>query len=153
MQRLRRKGPEIPDGIGVFEMGLRVAFLGVNKVRKFNRITDEKDRRIIADQIIIAFFGIKFHGKAAWIAHSIGRPQLPGYCREANEHRRAFAHLRQEGCFSIFGQILSDFKITMSSGAFGMNYTLRNTLPVEMCQLFQQMNILQQCGSTGTGSH
>jgi hypothetical protein len=54
-------------------VSLRVALLRMNEVRKFNRIADEEDGRVIADQIIVAFFRIELHGKSTRIAHRIGR--------------------------------------------------------------------------------
>jgi DNA-binding transcriptional LysR family regulator len=49
MERFRRQRPEIPHHRGRFQIGLRVALLGMDKVAKFQRVADEKDRRTLGE--------------------------------------------------------------------------------------------------------
>ena len=51
MQRLRRQRPEIPGGGGRAQVGLRMLLLGMDEVRKFVRVTDEKDRCVVAHHV------------------------------------------------------------------------------------------------------
>jgi hypothetical protein len=53
---LRHKAEEIPEGVGVLHVGLRVAFLGVNQVRELERISDEEHGSVVAHHVPVAFF-------------------------------------------------------------------------------------------------
>jgi len=42
-------------------------------------VPDEEDRKIVPYKIVVAFFGIKFDGKATGIAHRVSRTPSSGY--------------------------------------------------------------------------
>ena len=69
---------------------MRLRFYRMDKVRKFMRILNEKHRGIVADQVENTFFGIKFGGKAADIAHRVGRACATLHGRKAHKHRGDF---------------------------------------------------------------
>ncbi|MNN25317.1 hypothetical protein D3C81_1387870 [compost metagenome] len=94
MQRFRRQGPEIPYSVWILQMRLWMTFLRMNKVREFNSITDEEYRCVVANQIIVPFFGIEFHRKSSWIAYRIRRTQFTGYGGETDEQWSALPYFR-----------------------------------------------------------
>lgn len=49
------------------------------------RVSDEKDRRIVSDQIPISFFGIHLDRESSRIAHRIGRTTFGNDGRETNK--------------------------------------------------------------------
>lgn len=55
MNGFRNKAQKVPEGIRVFEVTLRIALLGVNKVGEFDRVANEKDWRIITDHVPITY--------------------------------------------------------------------------------------------------
>lgn len=63
-----------------FQVSDRISFLSVNKVWKQKWIANEKYRRIIADQIEIAFFGVKFHSETARVSSRVRRSAFSTYC-------------------------------------------------------------------------
>ena len=76
--------------VGERMLVLRVALLRMDEVGELERIAHEEDRRIVADDVPVAFFGIEAQRKAAHVALGIGRAALAGHGREAQEQLRSF---------------------------------------------------------------
>lgn len=85
MEGLRRETPKIPRRRCAAQVGFRVALLRVDKIGKFERIPDKKDRCIVPHQIPVTFVGVKFDRKTAHIALGIGSAALAGNGRKAYE--------------------------------------------------------------------
>ena len=82
---------EVPHVIGFLAAGVRIALLRMNEVREFFRVPDEKDRRIVTNQIVVAFFGVEFDGKAARVTHGIGVTLFSGHRGKSDEQFGALA--------------------------------------------------------------
>lgn len=58
------EGGEVPERVmGRLDLGdlaVRMGFAGVNDVGELDRVLDEKQRDVIADQVVDAFGGVKF---------------------------------------------------------------------------------------------
>jgi hypothetical protein len=52
-------------------------FLGVDKVEELERIPDDEDQGVVAGQIIVAAFSVKFDGEAARVPGRIRRALSP----------------------------------------------------------------------------
>ena len=76
---------------------VRFGFDRMNQIGKFDRVLNKKDRNIIADEIVIAFFGVKFHGEirarrapdrssreSRRRSKSGQKPEFSGSCRSEN---------------------------------------------------------------------
>lgn len=85
MQRLRRQRQEIPEHGCVLEIAAGIPLPGADEVREFDRVADEKDRHVAADQIIIALFGIEFDRESARIADRVGRAAFTAVRRKTGE--------------------------------------------------------------------
>ena len=144
MQGFRGQRQEIPEHVGVFQVGLRMAFLGVDEIRKFQRITDEKDRRVVADQIVVAFLGVELQGEAARVAGGIRRAAFAADRREPGEDLGALARLGEESGPGVAGHVGRDLEIAVGAGPLGVDHALGNAFPVEMRQLFQQVHVLHE---------
>lgn len=68
---LRSQRDEVPEHVGVFQMRLRVAFLGVDEAREEDRVTNEEDRRVVADDVPDAIISVEFDCKASGITSSV----------------------------------------------------------------------------------
>ena len=55
------------------QVGLRIAFLRMYEVRKFNGVADKEDGRIVTDDIVISVFRIEFDCETARVAGGIRR--------------------------------------------------------------------------------
>jgi len=62
-----------PEHVRIFQMGLRIALLGMDKVREFGGITKEEDGSVVEDPVKIAFIGADLDGKPTGIAGSVRR--------------------------------------------------------------------------------
>src|SRR5947209_7213215 len=91
MQGFRQQRPEIPIVIGAAHAGARITFDGVVEIWKPQRITEEKHRRVVADNIPIALLSVELHGKAADVALGIGSAALTCDCGKPGKHRDLLA--------------------------------------------------------------
>ena len=78
MQCLGKATPEVPVVVGAAQVGVRITFYRVVQIREFQGVAEKEDRCVVADQIPVAFFGIKLHGKATDVPFGIGCPTLTG---------------------------------------------------------------------------
>ena len=96
VQRFRHQCPEIPVIVGAAHPSARVAFDRAVEIGKARRIAVEEDRRIVADNVPVAVFGIELERKAADVALGVGGTPFAGDLREAGKHRRLFADLGKD---------------------------------------------------------
>ena len=87
VQRLGQQRPEVPVVVGAAQAGARVALDRVVEVGEAQRIAEEEHRRVVADDVPVAFLGVELHREAADVALGVGRAALAGDGREAHEHR------------------------------------------------------------------
>ncbi len=81
----RRQREEVPGVFRLLYVSVGIAFLRMNEVGKLQRITNEEDRGVVADEIVVAFLRVKLDGEAARVAHRIRRAGLQRHCGETNE--------------------------------------------------------------------
>src|SRR5947209_7695273 len=74
MEGLGQKRPEVPVILSAAQTGAGVALDRVVEVREAERIAEEKDGRIVADDVPIAVLGIELESSPADIALGIGSP-------------------------------------------------------------------------------
>lgn len=65
--------PKVGRVIAAAEVACGVSLLGVNQVRKFGRISDEKDGRIVLNKIPVALLGAKLDREASRISSMVVR--------------------------------------------------------------------------------
>ena len=83
---------------GKSRVGLRLDC--VDQVGELDRILDEEDRDVVADEVPVAFLGVELHGEAAHIAREIAGAFVAGNRREAHEGGRLLARaLEQVGAW------------------------------------------------------
>ena len=87
------KRPEIPVVVGAAQAGARIALDRVVEVREAQRVAEEEHRRVVADDVPVAFLGIELQRGAADVAFRVRRAALTGDGGEAHEHRRLLADL------------------------------------------------------------
>ena len=84
-----RQRDEIPKivmrGLCLRESAIGFFFRSMDEVGKFDRILDKKDGDIVADDVPVAFLGIKLHREAANIPREIGRSFVTGHGRESHK--------------------------------------------------------------------
>ena len=111
---------------------VRFGFHRMDKVRKFNRILDKENRRVIAHQVENTLFGIEFGGEAADITHGIGRARAALNGGEADKNRGDFFRRGQKIGFGNFFQAFVRLEIAVRGGTASMNDTLGNAFMVKV---------------------
>ena len=96
VQRFGQRGPEVPVVLGAAQVGARIALDRVVEVGELERIAQEEHRRVVADQVPVAFLGVEFHGETADIALGIGRAAFAGHGGETGEQLGLFADLGED---------------------------------------------------------
>jgi hypothetical protein len=83
-------------GLGLRELPVRLRLCGMDKVGKLDRILDEEDRNVVANEVEIAFLGVEFNGEPANIAREIARAFDAGNRRKPCKDWRSCAFLLKE---------------------------------------------------------
>src|SRR4029077_7955007 len=100
------------------------------KVGEAQGIAKEEYRRVVTDDVPVAFLGVKFQREATDIAFRIGRASFAGDGGESRKHRRLLADLRENLCFGVAAYIVRHRECAIGSPALGVHAPLRNNLAV-----------------------
>ncbi|MNE29201.1 hypothetical protein D3C80_1226750 [compost metagenome] len=76
VQRFWGMRPEVPHHLSVLQVGLRVALLGVDKVRELQWVANEEHWRVVTDDVPVAFLGVELHREATRVTLGICRAAL-----------------------------------------------------------------------------
>ena len=92
---LGRQRDEVPEVV-VGRLRLREAAVGLllggmDHVGELDRVLDEEDRDVVADEVPVALLGVELDREAADVARQVGRALVAGDGREADEGRRLLA--------------------------------------------------------------
>jgi hypothetical protein len=68
----------------------------MDEVGEFDGILNKKDRDIVADQIPVAFFGVKLDGKATNITRGVDRTRSAGDGRYPRKQGRLLPYLGED---------------------------------------------------------
>ena len=121
----------------------------VDQVGEFDRVLDEEDGNIVADQIPIAFLGIEFDRKAAHIASDIGRPLAAGDGGEAAEQGRLFTNPLEDIGARQFWNRFGQLEMAMHAIAAGVDDAFRNAFMVEVEDLLPHDLVFQHRATAG----
>jgi hypothetical protein len=121
---------------GLRDFVVRLRFHGVNKVGKFDRVLDEKNRHVVSDEIPYSLFGVELDRKTADVSRRIGGSARTGDRRESDENRRFSGWVAKEARHGQVRQILVNLENAVCGRAAGVHHPLRNALVVEMGDLF-----------------
>ena len=86
---------EIPEIIvsrlGLRKGAVRLFLHRVDQVRKLDRVLNEENRYVVADDVPVALLRVELHGEAPDVAGEIDRSLASGDGRKSDEGRRLFA--------------------------------------------------------------
>ena len=153
VQRLGQQCPEIPVIVGAAHPGARVALDRVVEVGEAQRIAEEEHRRVVADDVPVAFLGVELERSAADVALGVGGAALAGDGREAGEHRRLLADLGKDLRLGKARDVVRHREGAVGAPALCMHAALGDHLAVEMRQLLEQPDVLQQRRAARAGGH
>ena len=153
VQRFGQRGPEVPVVLRAAQVGARVALDRVVEVGELERIAQEEHRRVVADQVPVAFLGVELDREAADVALGVGRAAFAGDGGEAGEQFGLLADLRKDLRPRVFRDVVRHGEGAVGTGTLGVHAPLRDHLAVEVGELLQEPDILQQLRTTGPGGH
>ena len=123
----------------------------VDDVRKFDRVADEEDRQVVADEVPVAVLGIELDGKSARIARDFGRIAAADDGRKANRERRLLPLLLEQlGARVLRRRLVADharrFELAVADEPARVHDPLRDALAIEVADLFEEVVVLQRGG-------
>ena len=80
---------------------MRLRLDRMDQIGKLDRVLNEEDGNVVADQIEVAFLGIELDGEAAHVARQVGRAARADDGREAHEDRRLHRRVLQKLGFRV----------------------------------------------------
>ena len=144
----RHQADEIPEGVvGAGRLGIapvRLHLHRMDQVREFDRVLNEEDRDVVADQIPVAFGRIEFDREAAHVARRIHRTGPARDGREAGEQFGLLAHFGQNLGGGEVRQAFGQFEEAVGGRTARMDDPLGDALMVEMLDLLAEDEVLQQ---------
>ena len=149
MQRFGGQRPEVPHQRLVAQPAAGVALLGVDEVAELDRVADEEDGGVVADQVVVPLLGVELQREAARVAPGVRGALLTGDGREPQERLRPLADLAEEVRLAPLACVTGHLEVTVRGGALGVNDPLRDPLPVEVLHLLEHVAVLHQDRAAG----
>jgi len=137
IQRLRVVRPEFNHPGRIGQIGSRVLLLGVNKIWEFERVVEEKYRRVIPQKVKVTLVGIKFHCETTWISGIVAGVLSTTHRGKAHENIGLLPLDLQEICARVFGQCFGQGKRAISARAARVHHPLWNSFTIEVCEFFE----------------
>src|SRR6202035_3209827 len=103
VQSLGQQCPEVPIVVRTAQPGARVPLDRMVEVGEAERVAEEEHRRVVADNVPIAFFGVELQRSAAYVALRVRGAALTGNGGEAHEHWRLLADRAEDLLFGEAG--------------------------------------------------
>jgi hypothetical protein len=102
LRHQRREVPEcIVRGRRLRIAAVRLHLYRMDEIGKLDRVLDEEHRDVVADEVEIAFFGVKLHCKAAHVTRHVARPRTSRYRGKPGEDLRLFRRILKERRFGV----------------------------------------------------
>ena len=130
---------------------VRLGLDRMDQVRKLDRVLNEKNRHIVANEVPDPFVGIKLDREAAHVASAVSRPAGAGDGRESHEDRRLPRRIAQETGHSQVRKILIDLEHAVRRCAARMDNPLRYALVIEVGDFFAEVKVLHQSRTAQSG--
>src|ERR1035437_4212062 len=148
MHGFRRVRNEIPErvvrGRRLWKAAVGFHLYGMDEVGEFDGILDEENWDVVADQVPVAFLGVKLDGKPAYVTRGIDRTRAACDGRYASKYGRLLTHLGEYPGGGVLLQRDGQLEESMGARRTRVYDTLGNTLVIEMGDFFAEDEILQQ---------
>ena len=146
--RLGVEGPEVPLHVVVAQPGAAASLLRADEVRELHRVADEEDRRVVADEVVVALGRVELQREPAWVPPGVGGALLTGYRGEAGEHLGGDAGLEQRR-LGERRHVVGRRELPERAGALGVHVALGHPFAVEVGHLVQEVHVVQQDRAVG----
>jgi hypothetical protein len=92
MAGFRSQREEVPEHVGVLEIGVGVSLLGMNEIGEFLGVSNEEDGGVVTDQVVVTFFSVELDGKTSGISFSISGTLFTTDSGESEEDRSSLTN-------------------------------------------------------------
>lgn len=134
----------VPEHVSILQVSLRVSLLGVDEVRELGWVSDEKHWGVVVDKVQVTLLSVELGGETSWVSGGISRTGFTTDGRESGESLGLLTNSVQEFGGANVGDVVSDFKVTVSTGTLSVDDSLRDSLSVEVGKRVNQVEVLQQ---------
>jgi hypothetical protein len=90
----------------------------MDEILELGGIPDEEDRRVVADEVVVAFVGVELDGEPPGVADGVGAAEFTGNRGEAHEQVGPLAGLEEVG-LAVLGHVLGDLEEPVGTAALG----------------------------------
>ncbi len=151
---LGRLRHEVEDAPGLLLEGDRVRLERVDDVGELDRVADEEDGEVVADEVPVAVLGVELHREAARVAGGLGGVPPADDGGEADGEVGALAPLLEQlgPGVAVDGFVAPGavrLEIAVRRDPAGVHHTLGDALAVEVADLLQELVVLQRGGAAG----
>ena len=143
VRRLRQQRPEVPLHVVGAQVDLGQPLLRPDEVLEVDRVPHEEDRRVVADEVVVALGGVELQREAAQVPPHVGAAALPGHGREPGHHPGGGSRLEHRR-LGVGADVAGDLEPAERAAALGVRLPLLDPLPVEVGHLLDQVTVLQQ---------
>jgi hypothetical protein len=121
-----------------------MSLLAMEEVWELHGVLDEEDWGVVANHVVVSFFGVELDGESTRISVAIVGYTLSSNGGESEEDWSSLANLAEEGSLGEAGDIVGDLQESVSSSSLGMDDSLWDSLSGEVSKLVQKGEILSQ---------
>lgn len=159
----------VPEHGGIFEVGLRVALLGVDEDGKLGGIAQEEDGSVVEDPVQVALLCVELHSKPTGVPGTVWRTLFTTNRRESCEHLGLLAHSFEhvddslsrtsvsspsitQGVSYDIANVVGNLEFTIGASALGVHDTFGDSLTVKMGEQVDQVEVLKEERSVATNA-
>jgi len=150
--RERDEVPEVVVGaLRLREPAVRLLLDGVDEVGELDRVLDEEDGDVVADEVPVPLLGVELGGEAPDVPGQVGRALAAGDGREPDEDGGLLPLALEEVGPGDVGERVVVLEIAVGPEASGVDDPLGDPLVVEVEDLFPEVEVFQQRRAPGAG--
>lgn len=128
---------------------IRTPFLRSYEVLKFQGVAQEKDGRVVPNQVVVAFAGIELQRKTARIAPCIRTTTFARHGGEPDQNVRFRTRLEHRR-LGVGTNIVGHLEMPERSGTLGVRLPLGDTFAIEVGHLLDEVMVMQQNWAIGS---
>ena len=95
VRRLRPQCPEVPLHVVVTQARAGQSLLTTDEVGELDRVLDEEDRGVVADEVVVPVLGVELHGKSARVAPGVRAALFACDSGESDKRLGGLARLKE----------------------------------------------------------
>jgi hypothetical protein len=115
----------------------------VDEVRELHWIADEEHRRVVADHVVVAFFGIELECEATNVAIGVCVSFLSCHGGKARQHWCAFSDLAEEVRLGPLGDVVGHLEVAKRAASLDVVHAIGDALANEVGKLLDEVDVVQ----------